>query len=192
MPTQHPTNDTSNPRGTGRITARGTGLSVGLACLLVLVGITGCKENDMQSEPSPATPSGPKAETETRAVDEQLPPKQKVAMDKKKSSPPAPVAGGVKHSIPAEKMDTLIATIASETGVSTDEVVIVRAENTTWNDGSLGCPQPNMAYTQALVEGYWVILRANGEEFDMRAATRGRFTRCTGSTRQPPIRYEDQ
>jgi hypothetical protein len=29
-----------------------------------------------------------------------------------------------------------------------------------WNDGSLGCPEPGMMYTQALVNGYWLIIEA--------------------------------
>ncbi len=35
-------------------------------------------------------------------------------------------------------------------------------EDVTWPDGSLGCPQPGMRYTQALVSGSLIVLEANG------------------------------
>ena len=34
-----------------------------------------------------------------------------------------------------------------------------------WPDGSLGCPQAGMAYTQALVQGYQVVLSAGGRTY---------------------------
>jgi hypothetical protein len=53
--------------------------------------------------------------------------------------------------------------------------VIVRAESVVWNDGSLGCPEPGNMYTEALVNGYWVIIRARGQTYDFRADSRGSF-----------------
>ena len=34
------------------------------------------------------------------------------------------------------------------------EPTLMRAERVEWNDGSLGCPEPGIAYTQAIVPGY--------------------------------------
>ena len=45
---------------------------------------------------------------------------------------------------------------------------LVSAGPMTWNDGSLGCPEPGQGYTQALVEGFHVILEVGGREFDYR------------------------
>ena len=42
-------------------------------------------------------------------------------------------------------------------------MTVVQVEEVTWPDGSLGCPQPGMAYTQALVPGYRVTTFAGGE-----------------------------
>ena len=47
--------------------------------------------------------------------------------------------------------------------VALEQLVIVRAEPVVWNDGSLGCPEPGMMYTQALLNGYWVIIDARGK-----------------------------
>ncbi|MEN8239843.1 MAG: hypothetical protein ABFR53_11670, partial [Actinomycetota bacterium] len=43
--------------------------------------------------------------------------------------------------------------------IGTDEgIVVLVAEDVTWRDGALGCPQPGMSYTQALVDGYRIEL----------------------------------
>ena len=55
---------------------------------------------------------------------------------------------------------------------------MVSAEPKTWNDGSLGCPQPGQLYTQALVPGYQVILDANGKQMDYRATESGDVKLC--------------
>ncbi|MEJ7720727.1 MAG: hypothetical protein WKF58_09900 [Ilumatobacteraceae bacterium] len=41
---------------------------------------------------------------------------------------------------------------------------MVTDERVTWRDGSLGCPKQGELYTQALVPGRRVILRAGGSE----------------------------
>ena len=48
----------------------------------------------------------------------------------------------------------------------------------TWSDGSLGCPEPGMMYTQALVDGYQVIVEANGTQLDYRGSGPGQFRVC--------------
>ena len=39
---------------------------------------------------------------------------------------------------------------------------MVSVEEVTWRDGSRGCAQPGMAYTQALIDGSRITLRAGG------------------------------
>jgi hypothetical protein len=58
-----------------------------------------------------------------------------------------------------------------------EQLVIVRAESVVWNDGSLGCPEPGMDYTQAPVKGYWVVINAAGQTYDFRVGRGGNF-RC--------------
>jgi hypothetical protein len=50
------------------------------------------------------------------------------------------------------------ADLATRLGVQADELEVVSAEEVTWPDGSLGCPEPGMSYTQALVDGSKVVL----------------------------------
>ena len=52
--------------------------------------------------------------------------------------------------------------LADRAQMQPDEIEVVRAERVTWPDGSVGCPRPGMRYTQALVPGCFVQLRAAG------------------------------
>jgi predicted small lipoprotein YifL len=85
-----------------------------------------------------------------------------------------PVSGEVPAAILAE----LVADAAERAGVDPETIDVVQAAAVTWNDGSLGCPEPGMSYTMALVEGYHVILAAEGEEFDYRVSGQGGFKLC--------------
>ena len=52
------------------------------------------------------------------------------------------------------------------------------ARKVTWNDGSMGCPQPGMMYTQALIPGYLLVVSANGQEMRYHTDERRNFLRC--------------
>lgn len=55
-----------------------------------------------------------------------------------------------------------VAALAAQTGLDPSAIEVVAHEQVTWRDGSLGCPQPGRFYTQALVGGYRIHLRAAG------------------------------
>lgn len=96
------------------------------------------------------------------------------------------------NPVPDDVMDRLLEQISRESGVERNALVVERAEQVTWSDGALGCPQPNVSYLQALVTGFWVVVLAGEEEFDYRIDDQSRFVRCTGATRQAPIVYPPQ
>jgi hypothetical protein len=79
----------------------------------------------------------------------------------------------------------VVARAAEEAGVAIDEVRVVSAEEVTWPDGSLGCPEPGMGYTQALVAGFRVVLEIGGDELNFHAAQGGEFRFCEDP--QPPV-----
>jgi hypothetical protein len=62
--------------------------------------------------------------------------------------------------------------------VAPDSVEVIRAEQVTWPDGSLGCPRPGMSYSQALVDGYRVILEHAGRIYLYHAGTDGPIFLC--------------
>lgn len=79
-----------------------------------------------------------------------------------------------------------------ETGIPSGEFEVETAAEVTWSDGSLGCPQPGQAYTQALVDGYWVVLSHDPDTYDYRAGSDGEFRLCPGGGAPPVSVYEDR
>ena len=66
----------------------------------------------------------------------------------------------------ADSLSALAVTdLASRLGIPETDIEVLSEENVTWRDGSLGCPRPGMMYTQALVEGSWIVLRAGGRDY---------------------------
>jgi hypothetical protein len=65
----------------------------------------------------------------------------------------------------AALVDWATAHLADEMDVDPAEIDVRTAEKVTWNDGSIGCSEPGVFYTQALVEGARVILALGGVEY---------------------------
>lgn len=99
---------------------------------------------------------------------------------------------------PDALVDAIVSDLVQRTGGVKSDITVLRAEAVTWPDGSMGCPQPGQVYTQATVDGYWVVLGYHGREYDYRAAASGYFFLCeprrsrrpgdpgTGPIEQPP------
>jgi hypothetical protein len=50
--------------------------------------------------------------------------------------------------------------LAARSGINVDEIELLKFEEVTWRDGSLGCPQPGMGYIQVLIDGHRILLRS--------------------------------
>jgi len=100
----------------------------------------------------------------------------------------APGAGGEEQTmpssnvatagIPGDILNSVLDDAAQKLGVAPDALVVTKAEAVTWRDGSLGCPEPGMFYTQALIDGYWIIVEAGGQSLDYRVSGGGNFRTC--------------
>lgn len=55
--------------------------------------------------------------------------------------------------------------LSNRTGISASQVEFLSAEEVTWRDASLGCPQPGMFYAQVLSPGYLLRLSAEGQNY---------------------------
>ena len=95
-------------------------------------------------------------------------------------------ANRVKGEVPQAILEAILKEVAALERAGPDQVAIERAESVVWNDGSLGCPEPGMAYTQALVKGYWVVVEAAGKKYDFRVGSGGSFRLCPPGQGQPP------
>jgi hypothetical protein len=99
---------------------------------------------------------------------------------------PIEEASLVKQNVPQGILDSILNEAAGLAKVPREQLVIVRAESVVWNDGSLGCPEPGMMYTQALVNGYWVAIEAEGQTYDFRVGSGGSFRLCPPGQGHPP------
>ncbi len=63
--------------------------------------------------------------------------------------------------------------LAARLSVDRAAIEFLAYEPVTWRDGSLGCPQPDMMYTQATIDGYVVQLRHNGQTYNYNGADGG-------------------
>ncbi len=96
----------------------------------------------------------------------------------------APLNNG---QVPLELFNAIVADAATRAGVQPAAFTVIAASAVTWSDGSLGCPEPGMMYTQALVSGYRVILEAAGTEYDYHADQRSNFSLCPAERAKDPV-----
>jgi hypothetical protein len=75
-------------------------------------------------------------------------------------------------------MEAITAELSASEGIDPATVTLVSVEPVTWPDGSLGCPAPDVMYTQALVEGYLIIVESGGETFEYHTSSMTSFVRC--------------
>lgn len=105
-----------------------------------------------------ATSTAPALSTAARPLPERVP------------DTPVPETG----EAPAEVVARVFDLVRVHLGLSADApVTIVRAETVTWSDGSLGCSGPGGVYTQAEVQGYWIVVEAGGVVLDYRVPVTG-------------------
>lgn len=76
------------------------------------------------------------------------------------------------------------------TGIAKATLKVESAEAVTWSDGSLGCPQPGMSYTMALVPGYRIKVQAGEQVLDYHASQRGYFVLCPEGMSVKPVTDE--
>lgn len=68
-------------------------------------------------------------------------------------------------------LEAITADAAERTGVDPADVDIVSVTEETFNDSSLGCPEPGQVYTQVITPGHIVIVQAGDDELDYRVGT---------------------
>ena len=130
--------------------------------LLVAVVVVGCSSSGAASP------------------DASLPVRPSVSLDLPPSAPPsnAPVTG----EVPEPVLQAIQQQLATDVpGVDLSAATVVSAQAMEWPDGSLGCPEPGMFYTQAITPGYQVVISVGGVEYDYRATDEGQVRLCEGT-----------
>ena len=111
---------------------------------IVIVGACSAGVGDQTAVPT----NPPSAQVVTTVQPEELP---------TPVNEPSGLAEGV-----AAVVELATADLADHLNVDEGAIEVVSVQPVTWPDGSLGCPQPGEVYTQALVDGYKVVLGTNG------------------------------
>jgi len=126
--------------------------------------------DDTAADPDPS-------ETTTPSDDNPVLEVTPVEPDKGEVQPPPTTAGDevvpIEVDHPNPQVATAIADLVSRLGSSAGDIQVVVDEAVTWRDGSLGCPQPGMFYTQALVSGRRIVLEHSGISYSYHASREG-------------------
>lgn len=179
------------------IMRRTSWLGCALAAMLVMAGCGGKEAAELASAPSP-TAESPSATTPAQELAESPEPAKVEPSPEDAGNTSSPVEreaddrAGTPTTAeePSGYLEAVIADAARRAGVARSEVQVVRNQTVQWSDGSLGCPEPGMAYIQVIVDGYWVELRAGGKLYDYRLDRQGNFRLCEQAFRKPP--YQDR
>jgi len=83
-----------------------------------------------------------------------------------------------------QQVDFARSDLAKTRGIDPASIGVAEARNITWRSGAIGCPKPDMFYTQALVPGTLIVLQVGRKTFLYHARRDGQPFRC------PPDRAE--
>jgi hypothetical protein len=127
------------------------------------------KQNPPGFDPEPAIPTDQSREERLEKV--KTPKVTPVNLSQNTDNP-------VIGEVPEDILEKIMIDLTNKASVLKEEIEVVRAQSVVWSDGSLGCPKPGAFYTQALVDGYWVVLVAKETEYDYRVSDSGSFIIC--------------
>jgi hypothetical protein len=104
------------------------------------------------------------------------------------SGPGASAAGPGARSISLDDaVRAARANAARRTGLAPEGFELLSAESVAWPDGGLGCPQPGVKYTMALVAGYRIQLGAAAQTLDYHVSARGHLVLCPSGSSVDPL-----
>jgi hypothetical protein len=90
-------------------------------------------------------------------------------------------------AIPAGAQPAVDAAVADAATRFSVQAEVTKIERVTWRDGSLGCPQPGMLSTQALIPGWRMQLATGERKFDYHASEQGRVVYCPPGRAKKPL-----
>ena len=160
--------------------------------ILILLGVVagvGCQPAPSEVRPSVEPNQSPIATQPPESSPNVIDTPDRINENMKKTPeriPPKEETTPVTGEVPRELLDSILQALEKQTGIAPEMAAVVQAEAVIWNDGSLGCPQPGMMYTQALVNGYRVVLQVGDQKYDYHASDKGYFFLCEGGLQPLP------
>lgn len=98
--------------------------------------------------------------------------------EEESADPPGDDAAGGSDPLLGPEIQVALDDAAERSGVPRDELMITTTELVTWPDGAAGCPEPDTMYTQALVDGFLIVIEADGEPYHYVGVTGEEPTYC--------------
>jgi hypothetical protein len=143
-------------------------LAAGLLCAgcsgapapLATPGEPAVGEPQLDETPEPSETVDPGSESEVSVTATPTP----AATQPERPADSTPTPGSIEPSL-KELANQAREDLARRLSLPAASIEVVEAQSVVWRDGSLGCPEPGMAYTQALVEGTLIHLRAGERDF---------------------------
>ena len=130
---------------------------------------------------APETPAPPSAETAAIPETQIIPTMSRQDDDMPRDPPvPIPAISGLQPLIEIAKAD-----LAQRLSIPASRINTIEAKGVFWPDASLGCPQPDAAYTQVLTPGYLILLESGDIKFEYHADLHNYVFYCENPT--PPI-----
>ncbi|MDQ3739232.1 MAG: hypothetical protein M3337_08705 [Actinomycetota bacterium] len=178
--------------------------ALGLTLAAFVLALAACGDDDGSSAataPPDPVPTDPAPSDRTDPTDlaptDPAPTETEVSVtiepQSPKPPPPPTLPGATNPAVPAETSgppgtgppqgvddaaSAAIEDLAGRIGVDRSAITVDTDERVTWRDGSLGCPQPGMAYTQALVPGRRLVLAGGGRTYAYHGTRTGPLTYC--------------
>jgi hypothetical protein len=140
--------------------------------------ISGCGDDSTSSqtlvtESAAATSNAAPADTAPAATTTSTPlaisPLTIVAVTEETTVAPSPEIDPALRTL----VDQAVADLATRLKIDASSIVIVSAQAMSWSDGSLGCPQPGMLYTQVMVDGALIQLSVDGTSYSYHSGASG-------------------
>ena len=93
------------------------------------------------------------------------------------TAPPAAPAAPTRAQ-PENMLNDMARDLGKRLGVDATVFQVLSVQSVTWNDSSLGCPQPERAYLPAQVQGMRVVFQHEGKTYQYHGSERGDFVYC--------------
>lgn len=84
----------------------------------------------------------------------------------------APSAGG------QDMLSRMSRDLQQRLGTPTSAFQVLNVQSVVWDDSSLGCPQPGLAYLPAQTPGVRVVFGYEGKSYQYHGSDRGNFVYC--------------
>jgi len=123
-------------------------------------------EGAVETVLSPTTSTPAVAPTTTATSPSTSPPSSTTSVEptpETETTMPDPLPDEIADS---SLVQSAIADLRTRLDDPTAEITIVSVEEVDWPDGSIGCPQPGMVYTQAVINGTKIVLSYDGINYD--------------------------